>query len=191
MPLRALLFVALVLPSTLAAQDPSSFRAGQWAAQFTGGSSFASLGAIKFRSPTRALVLDVRVSAFHQENYVNDVFQGVNSDVGVGLRLGRRSYRPIVDKVVAFHSLGVLVGFEHSVRTTLFFPTTTLNGWSAGAFGELGGVYLVSSHFGIGATATWSFMGTSSSGKDTGGAKTRAWSVEASTGISFAATIYF
>src|SRR6185436_7831633 len=73
----SLLPVAALIPLSLFAQDSTAkprtpFRRGQWATQFTVGSTFGSLGFLKFRSPTRALVLDVLLSGFHSENSVDD-----------------------------------------------------------------------------------------------------------------------
>src|SRR5258708_14291301 len=63
----------LVLPFSLFGQDSTAkpnatpFHKGQWAAQFQAGTAFGSLGFITFRSPTRALVLDLRLCGSHSE----------------------------------------------------------------------------------------------------------------------------
>src|SRR5258707_8815020 len=63
----------LVLPFSLFGQDSTAkpnatpFHKGQWAAQFQAGTAFGSLGFITFRSPTRALVLDLRLGGPHSE----------------------------------------------------------------------------------------------------------------------------
>lgn len=191
MQARALVVAAsLFLPTTLFAQDPP-FHAGQWAAQFTGGASFLSLGVIKFRSPTRALVLDVRVSGFHRELFVEDTLQSIDSEASVVLRLGRRSYRSIGDKVVVLRSLGVLGGFSHSVSSVPSLGSSSSNGLNAGLFADVGAVYLVTPHFGIGATGTASITYTHSSGESPSGIQIRSWSLGGNTGITFAATLYF
>lgn len=189
MQARALILsVLVVLPATLPAQD-APFHAGQWAAQFTGG--FASFGVLKFRSPTSALLLDVRVSGGHQEVFANDTLNGISSQASIDLRLGKRTYHPVADKVVAQHSLGFLVGFDHFVQASPFFGTSNSNGWAAGPFVELGGVYLITPHFGIGATGTASITYNRATGESFTGTKTRSWSLSGNTGISFTATLFF
>ena len=188
---RALVVSALCfLPSTLLAQD-SPFRAGQWAAQFTGGSSFLSLGVIKFKTPARAMLLDVRVAGSHRETFANDSLQGIDSQASFDLRFGWRWYRPAADKVVTLHSLGVQVGFDHFVNASPFFGTQSQNGWDGGPFGELGGVYLITPHFGVGATATALIAYSRVSGESAGGVKSHAWMLRGNTSVSFVATIAF
>src|SRR5712691_558061 len=57
--------MALALWPTLASAQDSPpdtipFHRHQWAAQFAGGTSFASLGVLRFTAPTRAWLLDFR-----------------------------------------------------------------------------------------------------------------------------------
>jgi hypothetical protein len=193
MQARALVVsLLLFLPGRLLAQDtPTPFRAGQWAALFTGGASFTSLGVLKFRSPTSALWLDLRVSGGHHEDFVSDTVTGISSQVSIDLRLGRRVYRAVADKVVAQHSLGFQVGVDHFVQASPFLGTATSNGWAAGPFVELGGVYLITSHFGIGATGTASITYSRSWGESFGGTKISSWSLGGNTGIFFTATLFF
>jgi hypothetical protein len=99
----ALLSTAVVLPLSLFAQDSTTgvvetpFRRGQWAAQFQAGTTFGSLGFIKFRSPTRALVLDVRLGGSHTEALDTDSsgtrFSFLSSSAFTQLRFGWRRYR--------------------------------------------------------------------------------------------------
>jgi len=190
---RALVVSALlVLPGSLLAQDTSTpFRAGQWAAQFTGGFSFASLGVLKFRSATTALLLDLRVSGGHHEDFASDTLYGITSQASINLRLGRRVYGAVADKVVAQHSLGFQAGFNHFVVASPPSGTSTSNGWVAGPFVELGGVYLITPHFGIGATGTAAITYSRAKGRSFSGTKTSSWSLDGNTGISFAATLFF
>ena len=191
MQTRALLVsLFLVLPSSLLAQDPP-FRAGQWAAQFAGGASFVSIGAIKFKSPTRALVLDLRVSGFHREGFTADTLDGINSQASISLLIGRRWYRPAADKVVVQHSLGIQGGFQHFVSIDPFLGKASQNGWGGGPFAELGAVYLITPHFGIGATGTASITYTNSTGESFGGLKTHSWSLGGNTAIFFSAALFF
>ncbi len=95
---RVIPFAALLLLPALAfAQDSSStnatpFRRGQWAAQFQAGISFGSLGFIKFRSPTHALVLDFRINGAHTEDLTRDS-TGVNQFEGLGSNASARTTR--------------------------------------------------------------------------------------------------
>src|SRR5580765_258362 len=124
MPLAAL----LVLPVAMFAQDSSvkanamPFRRGQWAAQFQAGSSFGSLGFLKFRSPTRALVLDLRVTGGHGESLRIDSsgatqLTTVSSSANLQARFGWRHFAGdgTGTKVVSHYTLGVLTGFNHNV----------------------------------------------------------------------------
>lgn len=189
MKARALVVSAFLFASTnLLAQD-TPFHAGQWAAQFTGG--FNSLGVLKFRSSTRALVLDLRVSGSHDEDFASDTLTGISSQASIGLRLGRRVYHAVADKVVAQHSLGLQLGFNHFVSTSPSLGTATSNGWSGGPFVELGGVYLISPHFGIGATGTAAITYSRSAGRSFAGTKTNRWTLGGNTGIGFTATLFF
>src|SRR5213592_2623620 len=93
----------LVLPFSLFGQDTTAkgnatpFRRGQWAAQFQAGTAFGSLGFIKFRSPTHALVLDVHVGGAHSEDVTTDSsganrLRGLNSNASAQVRFGWRRY---------------------------------------------------------------------------------------------------
>src|SRR6266487_5835229 len=76
--LPTVLALLVLLPVSLFGQDSTAkgnatpFHQGQWAAQFQAGTAFGSLGFIKFRSPTRALVLDLHISGSHSETVVTD-----------------------------------------------------------------------------------------------------------------------
>src|SRR6266699_4367703 len=94
--------VLFVLPVSVFGQDSTAkgnatpFRKGQWAAQFQAGTAFSSLGFIKFRSPTHALVLDVHVGGAHSEDLRTDSsgnhFGGLNSNASAQVRFGWRRY---------------------------------------------------------------------------------------------------
>ena len=190
MQTRALILSLLVvLPATLPAQD-TPFRAGQWAAQFTGG-SFSSLGVLKFSSASSALVLDVHVGGVHQEHFIRDSLDELGSNASISLRVGRRSYRSVADRVVAQHTLGVGVGFDHSVSASPGFGSFSNNGWTAGPFGELGAAYLITPHLAVGATGSVSVTYGRSSGKGSTGIKTRSWFLGGNTGILFSLTLFF
>jgi len=201
----ALLFATFfLLPVAVFGQDSSvksnatPFHKGQWAAQFQAGSVFNSLGFIKFRSPTRALVLDVGIGGAHTEDLATDSsganrFRALNSNAFIRVRFGWRRYRGdgAGAKVVSHYSLGVLAGFSHNASA---FPTRSQqsNGWMAGAFGDIGGTYLVTSKFGIGAMATASLSYQNIVSKESSGTRSRDWLLGGSAlNASLIATLYF
>lgn len=159
MSTRVLLVLAiLAAPLPMRAQDsparsPLPFRRGQWAAQFSIGSGFSSLGFLKFRSPTRALVLDLRLSGAHRERSYEDstgsYFLGLDSDALTQVRFGWRGYRGGAAKVVAHYTIGVLAGFDHNAATGLGSSAQD-NTWTGGVFGDLGATYLVTPQLGLG-----------------------------------------
>ncbi len=187
----------LVVPPTLFAQEGSDslpFRRGQWAAEFGGGLSLASLGALKFRTPTSAWLLNVNIGAGHAETItgapVSDV--EVQSQAGLTLRVGRRTFTAAGAKIAAFHSLGILAGFTHNATSSSSFGASETNGWSTGFFGDLGGRYLLTPHLGIGVTvaATATYIRTTT--RPNFGPKTKGWSLGlAGPSLSFAATVFF
>jgi len=200
MPLAAL----LLLPDAMLAQDSSlkvsatPFRRGQWAAQFQAGTAFGSLGFIKFRSPTRALVLDLRVNGGHSESLRSDSsgamqFTTLSSLANVQARFGWRRYGGDGNgaKVVSNYTLGVLAGFNHSVAAG-FGDRFDSNGWSAGVFGDVGGTYLLTSQFGIGALASAALTYENDVGKSSSGSKSRQWFLGGSAiSASLVATVFF
>jgi len=186
----------LLLPVSVFGQDSTPFHKGQWAAQFQAGTAFNSLGFIKFRSPTHALVLDLRVGGAHSEDLRTDSsgnhFGGLNSNAAAQVRFGWRRYSGdgTAAKVVSHYSLGALAGFNHSASR---FPKTSQqsNGWMAGAFGDIGGTYLITSKFGIGALATASLSYQNGVTKGSG-TRFRDWSIGGSAAsASLVATLYF
>jgi len=194
-----------LLPVTVFGQDSTAkgnatpFHKGQWAAQFQAGTAFGSLGFIKFRSPTHALVLDVHIGGAHSEDLRTDStgnhFGGLNSNALAQIRFGWRRYSGdgTAAKVVSHYSLGALAGFFHSATR---FPTASQqsNGWMAGAFGDIGGTYLVTSQFGIGALATASLSYQNGVTKGSSGTKFRFrdWTIGGSAvNASLVATLYF
>src|SRR5258705_3326299 len=170
MQARALTVTVLALfPGILHAQDgppPDSlpFRRGQWAAQFGGGARFVTLGVLRFSSPRSAWVLDARVSGGHghfeaifTDSTGDTTITSFNSVASVTFRVGRRFLRTARGAVVTFYGLGVLGGFSHDASGNGRSAQES-HGWHAGAFGELGGTYLVTDTFGIGVTADGVFI---------------------------------
>ena len=200
--LRSALALALVcsprwaLAQDAAVPDTLPFHPGQWAAQFAGGASFATVGALRFTTPARAWLLDFRFSGGHAHDTqrVSDtlVVQGFSSNAGVNARLGRRFYQGRGKSVVSFQTVGALGGYSHSCEASGFSPTVCDNGWSAGVFAELGGAYLLTQRFSIGGTASVAFSYQRDTFRVADTAIARRWSYQGSLqGVSFGATIYF
>ena len=198
------LFASFVLlPVTVFGQDSTAkgnatpFHKGQWAAQFQAGTAFGSLGFIKFRSPTRALVLDLRLSGSHSEAMLTDSngtrFSGLHSIASTQVRFGWRRYSGdgTAAKVVSHHSFGALAGFEHDVAAGPSGSSRT-NRWTVGAFGDVGGTYLVTSRLGIGALATATLSYENGITRSSFGNKFHFWSLGGSAlSASLVATLYF
>lgn len=193
------MYASPMLAALVLTQDTTNvtpFRRGQWAAQFQAGTSFGSLGFIKFRSPTRALVLDVRLGGSHTEALDTDSsgtrFSFLSSSAFTQLRFGWRRYSGGATNTVAHLSFGLLAGFDHDVSASSGGENSS-NAWTAGVFGDVGGTYLVTSKFGIGALASaelsyWSREATSSPSQ----IKRRTWFIGGSAiSASLVATVFF
>ncbi len=180
-------------------RDSTPFRRGQWALQFGAGASLASVGALKFTSPTRAWLLDLQLSAGHSHSTAefspDTVSEQFSSRASVTARAGRRFYEVRHRAVAGYQTLGVLAGFMHDCSGSSGFQGSgggCLNGWTAGAFGELGGAYLLTSHLSIGGGAAASFSYARTWIHSSRGPKQTAWSYGFSfQGFSFTTTIYF
>ena len=180
--------------------DTTPFRRGQWAAQFGGGASLVTLGVLRFSSPRSAWVLDARVSGGHgrsESTYADSTgdttFTSFTSNAGVTFRVGRRFLRTARRAVVPFLGFGVLGGFSHDAGGSGRSGGES-NGWTAGAFGELGGTYLVDDNVGVGVTADAAVTYNRSTSKSTTPPPSRrtTWSYSASApNIRFVATLYF
>lgn len=193
----------LAAPLSLTAQDStarplSPFRRGQWAAQFQAGTSFGSLGFIKFRSPTRALVVDLFVAGGHGETLRSDSggtnqFIGVSSNANLQLRFGWRRYGGdgVGVKVVSNYTFGISAGLNHNASSASGLSEET-NGWRAGIFGDVGGTYLLSPKFGIGALASASVFYQNNISTTSLGNKSRDWFLGGSAlSASLVATLFF
>jgi hypothetical protein len=198
----SLLCVLVLLPRALVAQDSTAlrastpFRRGQWAAQFAAGFDFNTVGFLLFRSPTRALLLDVELGGGHSEMLTGDStglqFAGVNSNAFTQLRFGWRRYSGGEPKIATHYTVGVLGGFEHAAVSSSG-NSQQRNGWTAGLFGDLGATYLVTPHLGLGALASASLSYfTATVETQPSGVKNRLWNLGGS-GItgSIVATLFF
>ncbi len=200
---------ATLFAATAAAQDPApppppppppdttSFRSGQWAMQFGGGLNLATLGLLKFTGPARAWLVDLAVDGGHQHSTIHatsptdTTLSSYSSHATVTLRLGRRFYRARSGRVVTFQTLGVLGGFGHSAGSGFFGGGGSTNGWSAGAFGEIGAAFLVASKLSVGGTAgaTWTYARSVSRSSTE---RQVSWSYQGSgPAARFVTTIYF
>lgn len=197
----ALCLVLALAPVSGSAQEvtPDSvpFHEHQWAAQFTGGSSFASLGFLRFTAPRHAWLLDLQINGghAHDNSYVNDSLreQSYTSRALINARIGRRSYQARGKSVVSFQTVGGLGGFNHACSSsTLGAGNSCTNGWTAGAFGEVGAAYLITKRFSIGGALGASFTYSRATAKAPGGFVGKEWSYQGSfDGLSLAATVYF
>lgn len=186
--------ILLLLCGALSAQDTvpadtTPFRSGQWATQFGGALNFATIGFIKFRSPTRATILDLRLRGSHREHFVNDSLRGIESFAGIDVKLGRRSYRPVARTALLLHTMGIMAGLDHSVSTT-GGGRFTGDGWSAGLFGDFGGLYLASPQLGIGAVATTTLEYSRQWQRASSG-KAHSWGIAGDFSVMFAVTVFF
>lgn len=195
----------VAVPLGLAAQetpvaDTTPFRRGQWAAQFGGGASLLTLGVLCFTSPRSAWVLDARVSGAHGHSETtfadstgDTTITSFTSTAGLTFRVGRRFLRTARPAVVTFFGFGVLGGFSHDAGGS-GRNVGESNGWSAGAFGELGGTYLVNDNFGVGVTSDAAVTYNRSIIRSTPLPSPRrtTWSYSvAAPNIRFVATLYF
>jgi len=197
----ALYCVVALFPALATAQETTNdsvpFHQHQWAAQFAGGTSFASLGFLRFTAPSRAWLVDLHVTGGHAHDnaYVNDSLtaQSYTSNATVDARMGRRFYQGRGTSVVSFQTVGGLGGFTHSCySSTQPAGGSCRNGWTAGGFGELGAAYLITRRFSIGGAVGASFSYSRTTAKTPGGFVDKEWSYQGSLdGLTFAATVYF
>ncbi|HUL01717.1 MAG TPA: hypothetical protein VLV16_00655 [Gemmatimonadales bacterium] len=198
---RSRLFLVVGLMPVVASgqstpRDTTPFHRGQWGAQFGVGLAFASLGFLRFTTPTRAWLLDVRVNGghSHESSYQSDtvVSDGYSSSAVLSARVGRRFYQARGATIASFQTVGVVGGYTHQCSGSTDAPSYCDNGWTAGAFVELGAAYLVSSRLSLGGAATASFAYERANGHDSGGGRTTHWEYTGSLqGFSLAATVYF
>jgi hypothetical protein len=158
----ALALTVAVVP--LAAQeappsDTSSalpFRGGQWATQFGFDGNFVSAGALRFRSPRSAWVIDAsgHVATRTYERGGGDFGPAVSvdaTDYAAGLQLGLRRYRAVATRVNAFGGAGIF-GRIQTARSLFLGTLTELptqRDGMTGLYGELGATWMVSRNLGL------------------------------------------
>jgi len=202
-PLRSALSVVFALsPAVLSGQestapDSTPFRSGQWAAQFGVSSGYASLGVLKFTAPTRAWLLDARVSGGHEDRELRNTNPDTTvtqfeSDASVTLRLGRRFYGSGRDHVVGLYSIGASGGIAHSAGGQRGGSAGETNGWNVGVFFELGASYLVNRRLSLGAIGSASLSYSRSVSKGSTGFRSEISRYGGSlSAVSLVATVYF
>ena len=180
-----------------APSDTAPFRRGQWALQFAGGSNFAGLGALKFTSPRSAWLLDFQFSGGHSHQQIpispDSVAEQFNSTARFTSRAGKRFYQPR-HEVASYQTLGVLGGFAHDCYGSSALPLGSYcsNGWTAGAFGEIGAAYLPTPHLSLGGALGVSFAYARTRYGYPGGPTTTSWSYAGTLGtLSLNVTLYF
>jgi hypothetical protein len=140
--------VCLFATSAVKAQEtsPDSMpHKGTWAAEaFVGTSSGASI--LRFRSTNVALLFGADLSYSHAgESEGSGYFLQSGTSWNVAARLGMRKYRGSrTDR------LRPVVG--GGLRTSYSENLSVVRAWSAGAYGELGAVYLLTHHISLGGT---------------------------------------
>lgn len=185
-----------------AAADSTGFRAGQWGAEFTlgTGSGIASgVGALRFFSESRALLLDVNGRLFRETGDAPTK----RTESAIILRVGPRWYRPVKGRVLQYLSLGVIASHERRDipdYVSSSYPPSTLKSTAsgAGAFGELGGSWMVTPQLSLGASwqAAVQYARNSQDGRTISptlivpAVRSNVWSVSAGT-LSLRAGVFF
>lgn len=154
LPLAAALLL-LAVPAGAQQGDSATatpFRPGQWAVQFSPGYSTPSLGALRFRSPRSAWVIDASLSGFFGEDE-GDVTDGDRTDLRAALELGTRRFRPVAERVHAYTGFGIFGSVLETSRE--LGPTvsgvTDESQYRAGLYAELGGNWMITPHLALGA----------------------------------------
>ena len=125
--------------------DSLPFRRGQWGAEFGIDDGTVGLGVLRFRSTRTAWQLNANGAVdWSKSDPPFDDFSGTS--VFVNLRAGPRRYRPLAPAVAAYVGTGLTGGYLWSKYTNSW-----RRGWSAGVYGELGGVYFVTRRLSLGA----------------------------------------
>ena len=148
----------LTLASSLHAQSPGdstepAFHAGEWGVQAVAIYGLSEAGALRFATPTRAWVLDGAGSFQRHTDSGNQGSPGTDLLAGVTASFGSRWYHAPA-RLVRFSGVGIVGGYtyahygRYSQRTDL---------WSAGAYGEVGAVYMFTPHVGVGSRALVTF----------------------------------
>jgi len=147
----ALAIIVAVIPAAgLRAQvaDSAAFHRGQWGMDFNAGYGFAGAGLIRFRSPTRALVLSVGGSLQTTSYDPASGYPGGNR-TEVNVNLGARRYHLFAPRLYYYRTVGVEGAYTHQFSGGDAGSTEIQ--WNGGLFGEVGLGWLVTPHLALGA----------------------------------------
>jgi hypothetical protein len=160
---RLTILASFAAAAPLAAQGSDTtgalpFRRGQWGTQFGFDGTFASAGALKFRSNRTAWVIDAfgyaRHFTYEPASPPADAGERDASDYALALQLGARRYRPVAARVNAFAGAG-LVGQLRMERTPVLDGLVLLSDklTAAGLYGEFGASWMVNRNLALSAAA--------------------------------------
>ena len=148
--MRTLRFAAaslLTFPTMMLAQGSptdSVPRSGEWAAEAVLGPSITGASLIRFASPRTALLFGASVTVTHFTQDIDGLNPPSSTRSTLDGRLGIRRYRASkLERLLPLVGAGVRGGYS---------KLESNRAWNTGAYGELGAVYLFSSHFSLGAT---------------------------------------
>lgn len=143
-----ILATASFLPRVADAQAPDSvaFHQGQWGAEFRILNSFLGLGALRFSSPTRALLLDISADYIHASG--SGTAPASTTGIGVAVDLGMRAHHSFGRRLYRLTTFGIFVNYS---RQTISTNNAKLSTFGGGPFVDLGATWLVTPHLGIGA----------------------------------------
>lgn len=188
--LTTFLIVALVAPSGLTAQplpgETLPFRKGQWAAQFWFFGD-AGIGALRFRSPSSAWVVNGSLQAGGDHSTDRRTTRASAS-----VRAGLRSYRTVVPRIARYHGGGIIADYSHYESEYESDQTEAISrAGGGGLYGELGAEYLITRHLSLGANTSASAMVRGrKEGRELYNYSDFGWAVAAG-GLRVLATLYF
>jgi hypothetical protein len=144
----AIVLTLFITPAILHTQQtsPDSMpHAGTWAAEAFVGTSSSGASILRFRSANVALLFGADLSYSHASESDGTFFLASGTTASAAARLGLRNYRGS-----STDRLRPVVGF--GLRTSYSETSSSIRTWSAGAYGELGAVYLLTHHLSLGGT---------------------------------------
>ena len=147
-----LVLLSTTLSSRAQAQghDSTTFRRGEWGADFQIAGGFAGAGAFRFSSPTQAWLVDLETSLSHSSN-TSPGFAGSANSVDLSLKLGRRRYATQAHSVAPWIAFGLTFAYSWHDLVTNDTVTARGRGIGGGVFGALGATWFVTPHLGVGA----------------------------------------
>ena len=118
---------------------------GTWAAEAFLGTSSSGASVLRFQSGSVALLFGADISYSHAGAPDGEALLASGTTANVAARFGFRNYRgPTTDRLRPVVGAGL--------RTSYSETSSVLTTWSAGAYGELGAVYLLTHHISLGGT---------------------------------------